>query len=86
MKYVPVIADNRQQFFYDESISDIGRTAFDSFINENRSKEFRYTDGEVCEMYDISLEELNRIKQSYAPDSEFYEQHYSKGKPLAWIK
>lgn len=65
MKIKQVIADNGVQFFQSCDVEDIGRMASDSFVNENKSLERRYTDSEVCDFYNISQSELNRIKQEY---------------------
>lgn len=63
--YSPVIADNGQQIFMPEDVEEIGRMANDSFINENKSLERRFSDEEVADYFLISMSELERIKKEY---------------------
>ena len=59
-----VLADNGQQIFLSEDVEEILCMANDRFINEHRSLEYRYTDQEVCDHWDISHEELERMKRT----------------------
>ena len=59
-----ILADNGQQIFLAEDVEMILSMANDRFINEHRSLEYRYTDQEVCEHYDISQGELERMKRT----------------------
>lgn len=65
LKYKSVIADNGVQFFMPCDVEEIGSMANDSFINENKSLERRYSDQEVADHFGISLSELGRIKKEY---------------------
>lgn len=67
--YKSVIADNGVQFFLPCDVEEIGRMTNDSFINENKSLERRYTDQEVADSFDISSSELDRIKKEYGVPS-----------------
>ena len=58
-----VIADNGQLYLACD-VELILNMANDRFINEHRSLEYRYTDQEVCDHWDISYEELERMKRS----------------------
>jgi hypothetical protein len=58
---ITVLADNGQQVFVAADIELILNTAFD-YDYSTGSRLNRYTDKEVCEMWNISMDELNRMK------------------------
>lgn len=61
----PVIADNGIQFFMPCDVEEIGGMLNSTFINENGSLERRYTDQDVADYWDISWDEVQRIKKAY---------------------
>jgi len=65
IKIPTVIADNGVQHFLEQDIELICIMAGDQFVNEHNNLEYRYTDNEVCDHYDISNAELERIKRAY---------------------
>ena len=56
-----VLADNGEQIFLACDIELILNMAYD-YDYSSGSRRNRYTDKEVCENFDISLDELNRMK------------------------
>jgi len=58
---ITVLADNGQQVFLACDIELILNNAFD-YTYESGSRQNRYSDQEVCDMWDISQSELDRMK------------------------
>ena len=58
-----VIADSGQ-LFLECDVELILNMANDRFINEHNSLEYRYTDQEVCDHWDITPAELERMKNT----------------------
>lgn len=56
-----ILSDSGQEIL-SEDVDRILSMAYDSFINEHNSKEYRYTDQEVCDYFDISQAELDKAK------------------------
>jgi len=67
-----VLADNGQQIILGCDVDCILSMSNDYFVNEHNNLEYRYTDNEVCDHFNISHTELERCKftQSY----EFYKR------------
>lgn len=65
-KNVSVLADNGQTILPCD-VEVILDMANDKFINKHKNLEHRYSDEEVCDCFDISMAELERIRftQSY---------------------
>lgn len=60
-----VLADNGIQSFMGCDVEEIAMMSVDRFINENGNVEYRYDRWEICDNFDISIEELERIKSTY---------------------
>lgn len=64
---ITVLADNGIQIFLASDIERILNMAYD-YDYSSGSRVNRYTDQEVCEHWDISINELNRMKHTLSYD------------------
>jgi len=63
------ILSDSGQIILAEDVELITNMAYDRFINKHDNLEYRYTDQEVCDNFDISIAELDRCKRAFS----FYE-------------
>ncbi len=66
-EHITVVADNGTQIFLANDIEKILSMTFD-YSYENNTRKNRYSNNEVCDHFDISQSELDRMKYTLTYD------------------